>query len=114
MAKQTLEEKQAEKQRLSKAYLAAKRRQWVELFKRQPALAEFKRTVRRQRDPAETLTLLAASWVRQADTETRFAALRIIDAHANRMARMAGREALSDPLEGRNVFMAAREMLAVR
>lgn len=112
--KQTLEEKQAEKQRLSKAYKARKRAQWVALFQQEPRLAEFKRTIRRHCDPAATLLLLADSWVRFASDDIRLAALRIIDAHANRMARFAGGEALSDPLEGRNVFMAAKEMLAVR
>lgn len=111
----TLQDKQEAKQRLAKAYLARKRADWVALFQREPRLSGFKKAVRRERDPARLLVTLADSWVRQADTETKFAALRIIDAHANRMARFAGGEALSDPLPpARNVFLAAREMLAVR
>ena len=115
MSKQTLEEKQAEKQRLSKAYKAQKRRKWEELLKRQPRLAEFKRAVRKAPSPSSVLVLLADSWVRHADSETRFAALRIIGAHAARMAQQSGGQALSDPMPpARNVFLVAREMLAVR
>jgi len=111
----TLQEKQAEKQRLGKAYLARKRAEWAELLAREPRLVEFKRAIRRERNPALCLVRLADSWVRFAPAEVRYAALRIIDAHANRMARQQGGEGLSDPLPpGRNVFLTAREMLAVR
>jgi hypothetical protein len=110
-----LQEKQAEKQRLAKAYLARKRLQWAELVQREPRIASFKKAIRRQSDPAQCLVWLADSWVRQAPAETRYAALRIIDAHAVRMARLQGGEALNDPIPpARNVFLAAREMLAVR
>lgn len=111
----TLQEKQAEKQRLSVAYKARKRAEWTALLEREPRLTEFKRAVRKAPSPAHVLLLLSDSWVRFAETEIRFAALRIIGAHASRMALQAGGEALSDPLPpARNVFLAAREMLAVR
>jgi hypothetical protein len=111
----TLQEKQAEKQRLGKAYMARKRQEWAELVAREPRITAFKKAIRRQADPAQCLVWLADSWVRTASTETRYAALRIIDAHAGRMARQHGGEALSDPIPpARNVFLAAREMLAVR
>jgi len=111
----TLQEKQDEKQRLAKAYLLRKRQQWAELVKREPRIAEFKKAVRREREPARLLVWLADSWVRRADPDIRHTALRIIDAHANRMALQAGRSALDDPIPpARNVFLAAREMLAVR
>jgi hypothetical protein len=110
----TLEEKQAEKQRLSKAYKAHKRAEWGDLLRREPRLILFKRAVRKADTPSRVLMILADSWVRFADNDTRFAALRIIDAHANRMALRAGGQTLSDPIIGRNLFMIAREMLAVR
>lgn len=111
----TLQEKQAEKQRLAKAYLSRKRAEWAALYQREPRLASFKKAVRRETDPARALLMLADSWVRFADADVRLAALRLIDAQANRMARQQGREALSDPIPpARNLFLAAREMLAVR
>ena len=114
-APKTLQAKQEEKQRLAKHYLWRKRLQWAALYEREPRLAVFKKAVRREQNPARLLCALADSWVRFADAETRYAALRIIDAQANRMARQQGGEALSDPLPpARNVFLAAREMLAVR
>jgi hypothetical protein len=113
--KQTLQDKQAEKQRLAKAYAFHQRRKWAELIAREPRIAEFKKAIRREQEPAALLVRLSDSWLRFADQETRHAALRIIDAHANRMARQRGGEALSDPMPpARNVFLAAREMLAVR
>ena len=111
----TLQEKQAEKQRLAKAYLARKRSEWAALYAREPRLAGFKKAMRRETDPAHALVMLADSWVRFADADVRLAALRIIDAQANRMARFKGGAALDDPIPpARNVFLAAREMLAVR
>jgi hypothetical protein len=113
--KQTLEQKQAEKQRLSRAYRARKRQEWADLFRQEPRLSAFKKAVRRQRSGAGLLILTADSWVRQAPTEVRFAALRIIDAQANRLARQQGWQALDDPIPpARNPFLIAREMLAVR
>lgn len=110
-----LQEKQEAKQRLAKAYVARKRTEWAELIAREPRLAGFKKAVRRHTDPAQTLLALADSWVRSADADVRLAALRIIDAHAIRMARFSGGQALDDPIPpARNVFLAAREMLAVR
>lgn len=112
---QTLAQKQEEKQRLRKAYLSWKRQQWAGLFQREPRLSEFKKAVRREQDPARLLVTLADSWVRFADADIRLAVLRIIDAQANRMARRNGGEALNDPIPpARNLFLAAREMLAVR
>lgn len=114
-APRTLQDKQAEKQRLSRAYLARKRADWIALYQCEPRLSAFKKAVRAEKDAGRLLVKLADSWVRTADTEIKFAALRIIDAHAIRMARMAGGEALSDPIPpARNVFLTAREMLGVR
>lgn len=113
--KQTLEQKQAEKDRLAKAYKLAQRIRWQEFCEREPRLPAFRKAVRRHTSPAGLLTMLADSWVRLADPDIRHAALRQIDLHANRMARASGGLALDDPLPpGRNVFLIAREMLAVR
>jgi hypothetical protein len=111
----TLQDKQAEKQRLVKAYLTRKRQEWAALYAREPRLAILKKQVRREQDPAQLLCALADSWVRFADADIRLAALRIIDAQANRMARQQGGQALDDPIPpSRNVFLAAKEILAVR
>lgn len=111
----TLDEKQAEKQRLAKAYLARKRQQWAELVAQEPRITGFKKAIRRERDPAALLVALADSWVRSAPADVRYAALRIIDAHATRMVLRGGGQGLDDPIPpARNVFLTAREMLAVR
>ena len=113
--KQTLEQKQAEKQRLSKAYKSRKREEWAALFKGEPRLSAFKKAIRRERSGAGLLVVTADSWVRTAPADIRLAALKIIDAQANRLARQRGGEALDDPLPpARNPFLIAREMLAVR
>jgi hypothetical protein len=113
--KQTLEEKQAEKARLSKAYKARKRQQWADLLRSEPRLRDFRRKVRAIQSPAALLVALADSWVRNAPTETRYAALRIIDKQLTRIARFNGGQELDDPLPPkRSPFHTAKEMLAVR
>lgn len=115
MKPRTLQDKQEEKSRLWRKFLAAKKAEWAELCEQEPRLPVFRREVRRTRSPAETLLLLADSWVRAAPQHVRHAALQQINRHADRMARAEGRAVLDDPLPpARNVFLAAREMLAVR
>lgn len=110
-----LEEKQAEKARLSIAYNRAQRERWKELCTREPRLTPLRRAIRHTQTPAATLLLIAESWVRQADQDLRHAILRQIDRHANRMVRFAGRAPLDDPMPPQmNVFLTARQMLAVR
>ncbi len=114
-APRTLEEKQAEKSRLWRAYRAAKKQQWAELCAKEPRMAVFRKAVRRMRTGAELLVWLADHWVRCAEQDVRHAALQQINRHADRMARAEGRAVLDDPLPpATNVFLAAREMLAVR
>lgn len=111
----TLEEKQAEKARLAVKYNRAQRERWKELCEREPRLAVLRRAIRRTTSPAATLLLIAESWARNADHDVRHAVLRQIDRHANRMARFAGRAPLDDPMPPQmNVFLTARQMLAVR
>jgi len=115
MKPRTLDEKQAEKDRLLKKYRAAKKAEWADLVDQEPRLLDFRRAVKRSDDPAGFLTRLADSWLRAAPLPVRYAALRQIDSHANRMARYAGRTILDDPLPPSiNLYLAAREMLAVR
>lgn len=110
-----LEEKQAEKQRLAVKYNRTQREKWKELCAREPRLAPLRRALRRTSSPAATLMLVADSWARDADQDLRHAVLRQVDRHANRMARFAGRAPLDDPMPPRmNVFLAVRQMLAVR
>lgn len=113
--KQSLVEKQDEKARLLSKYRAAHRQKWAELCAREPRMMSFRRAVRKAETPAALLVDLADSWVRRADDEVRYAALRQIDRQANRMARFQGRAVLDDPLPPKlNLYFAAREMLAVR
>lgn len=114
-APRTLEEKQAEKDRLAKAYRAYQRERWAELCEQEPRFPAIKKALRQIREPSALLLRLADSWVRRAPMEHRRAILRLIDQHANRECRFAGRPILDDPVPpGRNVFLVAREMLAVR
>jgi len=111
----TLQEKQDERGRLAKAYRFAKREKWRELCEREPRLVGFRKTLRRMSDARALLTRLSDSWLRSAPPEVRFAALQLIDAHADRMALRLGGSGLNDPLPPqRNVFLVARELLAVR
>ena len=115
MTPRTLQEKQDEKDRLLKKYRYAKRRQWLELCEREPRMPALRKAIRRTRTPGETISLLATSWVRNADSDTRLAALQEVNGHAERMARYEGRAPLDDPFPPEmNVFLIAREMLAVR
>ncbi len=113
--KQTLQEKRDEQQRLSKAYKANKREQWDELVEREPRLIPMRAAIRGSANPSELFQNIADSWVRFAPSEVRYAVLRMVDDHANRQARLAGRAILDDPLPpGRNLYHATRELLAVR
>lgn len=114
-APRTLQEKQDEKARLRTKFLTERRREWTELCEQEPRLPAFRKALRQMRDPRAILLRLADSWVRRAPLEHRYAALRLIDAHANRETRFAGRAILDDPIPpDRNLYLAAREMLAVR
>ena len=110
----TLQEKQDEKGRLAKQYLANKRAQWKAFCALEPRILVFQRDVRRMESPSAILAYVRASWVMDAPAEARVYALRIIDKHANRMALAAGGQILSDPLPPkRNLYMVAKELLRV-
>ena len=115
MKARTLDEKQAEQQRLSAAYRAAKREQWASLCEQEPRLAETRLAIRRETCPATLLRRLGDSWARRAPAPIRYATLRIIQKHSERMQRQQGAAVLDDPLPpARNLYLAAKEMLAVR
>ena len=113
--KQTLEQKQQEKQRLLRAYKRKQREKWAEITQQEPRLLSLQKALKTQGDPRALLAWLADSWVRVAPDEVRYAALRLLDAHANKMAAFEGRRELDDPLPPqRNFYLVARELLAVR
>lgn len=114
-APRTLQDKQDEKGRLWRSYRRAKREEWRELCEAEPRLIGFRKTLRRAQDPRALIQQLADSWLRNAPANVRFAALQQIDRHAWRMARLSGAQPLDDPMPpARNVFITARELLAVR
>lgn len=114
-APRTLEEKQAERDWLMKAYRATKREEWAELCEAEPRLAGFKTALRREREPRVIARKLSDSWLRFADDRTRFAALGLILKHSDRERRYLGLQPLDDPLPpARTLFMVAKEILAVR
>jgi len=111
----TLEDKQAEQSRLAKAYYAAKRKAWALAVFDEPRLLDVQRDIRAMRSPAAILAYLRGSWVMEASPEVRLYVLRIVNAHADKMIRAAGGEALNDPMPPAvNLFIAARELLGVR
>lgn len=111
----TLEEKQLEQSRLAKHYKANKRAAWAAFCISEPRILTFQKNVKAMRNPADILSYVRDSWVMQASPDARLYALRIINKHANRMALQAGGETLSDPMPPKkNLFIAARELLAVR
>lgn len=115
MKKPNLQDKQDEKGRLWKAYRLKKREQWRELCTAEPRMIGFRKALRRSREPRQFIARLADSWLRDAPADVRFAALSLIDAHGDRMARLQGGAGLDDPLPpALNVFLASRDLLGVR
>lgn len=115
LPQRSLQDKQDEKGRWLRNFLRHQRERWAELCEREPRLVGLRKEIRRTHTPADTLSVVADSWARSADPDVRHAVLRQVDRHASRMARFSGRAALDDPLPPQvNVFILAREMLAVR
>lgn len=113
--KQTLEQKQREKSRLLKAFRAQRKHDWLELVAREPRIKQFWSDLKKIDSPANVLVYLADSWVRFADPELRYAALRLVNKHCEKQGRYVGQQILDDPMPpATNVFLTAREMLAVR
>lgn len=115
MIPRTLEEKQDERARLAKKYRAHRRERWNDLIAEEPRLVAFKSSLRRMRDAREVIHRLADSWIRRAPPHVRLAGLQLIEQHSQRERRYRGLAPLDDPLPPRrNVFLVARELLAVR
>lgn len=111
----SLEEKQAERSRLEKAYRARKRQQWLELCEREPRIKDFEKAVRQCMKPSAVLALIRGSWLMEASDDTRFYALKIISKHCDRMALREGRQILDDPLPpATSLFFVCKELLRVR
>lgn len=114
-APRTLQDKQDEKARLSRAFRASRRAEWAELCEQEPRLLGIRSALRAIDDPRLLLIRLADSWVRTAPADVRIAVLREINRHAERMARREGRAILDDPIPPAiNLFHASRELLGVR
>lgn len=85
------------------------------MCEREPRILAFQKDVRKMESPKAILEYVSRSWVMQADADTRLCALRIINKHADNMALKQGGPRLDDPIPpARNLFIAARELLAVR
>lgn len=107
-----LDLKMREKQRLHRSYKAALRKDRQEAFSTEPRLRDFMRWLRRQDDPRELVEGVAESWLPSSTQNVRILALRLIDRHCNRLNRLAGFEALDDPLPPEsNVFFRCRDLL---
>lgn len=105
------EAKQAEKSRLASHYRREKKAQWRAICEQEPRILELQRDITAMRSPAEILGYLRSSWVMESPADMRFYALRIVNAHAE---KMSGR-VLDDPIPpAENLFIAARKLLAVR
>lgn len=96
--KQTLQEKQDEKQRLLRAFKKREREKWNELCEREPRMKAFRKAVRRTKTPAQLIQSVADSWVRFAPTEVQKAASAIVHDHTEKMRVSMGQERLCDPL----------------
>ena len=113
--RKTLQEKQDEKDRLSRQYKARQREKWALLIAQEPRLLAFKKELAKEENPRRIIERLRKSWIMHAPMEVRYAALRIIDAHANKMVLRQGGFILDDPLPPkRNLYMVARDLLGVR
>lgn len=113
--RKTLQEKQDEKERLSRQYKARQREKWALLIQQEPRLLTFKKELAKEDSPRRIIERIKHSWIMQAPMEVRYAVLRIIDAHANKMVLRQGGQILDDPLPPkRNLYMVARDLLGVR
>ena len=109
-----LDLKMGEKQRLNKAYRAWQRDHRAAVIEGEPRLRDFHRYLRKvtadQGD--ELIEQVTVSWLRDSTQDVRIFALRLIDRHANKLARRMGREALDDPMPPEtSVYFKARELL---
>lgn len=114
-APSALEKKQAEKQRLSKAYRIDRRKRNAEIMAREPRLLGFIRYLKTigPDDGVDLIEQVRISWLVQSVEEVRTFALRMIDARCNKIARVCfGRQELDDPMPPeKNVYMFCRDLI---
>lgn len=109
-----LEQKMAEKQRLTRAYKAWQREVRLEALAAEPRLRDFMRYLRTVsvEQGYELLEQVRGSWLPASQQPVRIFALRLIDRHAGKLARFAGGEPLNDPLPPEtSVYFEARALL---
>ena len=100
-APSALEKKQAEKQRLSKAYRIDQRKRNAEIMMREPRLKGFMRYLKTigPDDGDDLIEQVRISWLRESDDEVKTFAKAMITARCDKIARVCfGREPLDDPL----------------
>lgn len=112
-----LDKKMAEKERLSVAYRAAKKKQYEELKETAPPewptlIAAIKTMTPEPHTGREFISWLAQQqWLLDASKAHRSYALQLIDARINKILQYLGREPLDDPIEGDTVFLKAKRIL---
>jgi hypothetical protein len=112
-----LDKKMAEKDRLSAAYKAAKRKQYEELKATAPPewpelLAAIKTmTPEPGTGGAFCRWLKDQQWLLDAGKAHRFYALQLIDARINKILQYLGREPLDDPIFEDTVFQKCKRIL---
>jgi len=109
-----LELKMQEKQRLSRAYRAARRVINKETLAAEPRLLAFARYLKKSQ-PAELVEAISQSWLPTAPDDIKAYALRLITARCDKINRSLGFEALDDPMPPEtSTFFRARAALGVR
>ena len=112
MSKRTLREKQSEQSRLRSAYKAWVREQIRDAMGEEPRLKNFWRAIKRCADARRLVMAIADSWVRLAQVNIRWIALRMIQNHCDRMSLRMGGQVLDDPFPGKaSAYFICRHIL---
>lgn len=109
-----LEKKLEERQRLTRAYRAAKREERIAILAEEPRLLDFMRYLRRLtiNDGDELLEALADSWLINASADVRHFALHLVGRRTDKLRQSVGLTELDDPLPpDTSVFTEARRLL---
>jgi hypothetical protein len=109
-----LDQKMAEKQRLSRAYTRWQRQHIKDVVASEPRLRDFRSYLRQVTtgDAGELIEAVANSWLPSSSLDVRVLALRLIDLHANKINRVFGIMALDDPMPPESsVYFEARAIL---
>jgi len=109
-----LDKMEAEKQRLSRAYLAQNRADAKAILLQEPRLKTFRRYLKTvgAADADMLLDDIRQSWLPAAPVDVRIAALRLVEARCQRIRLSVGLNALDDPLPPEtNVYFEAKDLL---